>query len=58
MAYLAIAKELAGRLQGLQTTGLKPFAWTWDTGSGRARLARECHPAIGLANDGDWLPPA
>ena len=34
MAYLAIAKELAGRLQGLQTTGLKPFAWTWDTGAG------------------------
>jgi len=34
MAYLAIAKELAGRLQGLQTTGLKPFAWTWDTGEG------------------------
>jgi len=32
MAYLAIAKELAGRLQGLQTTGLKPFAWTWHTG--------------------------
>ena len=34
MAYLAIAKELAGRLQGLQTRGLKPFAWTWDTGEG------------------------
>ena len=28
MAYLAIAAELAGRLQGLPTTGLKPFAWT------------------------------
>ena len=28
MAYLVIAKDLAGRLQGLQTTGLKPFAWT------------------------------
>jgi ATP-binding protein involved in chromosome partitioning len=34
MAYLGIAKELAGRLQGLQITGLKPFAWTWDTGAG------------------------
>ena len=34
MAYLAIAKELAGRLQGLATAGLKPFAWTWDTGGG------------------------
>jgi ATP-binding protein involved in chromosome partitioning len=34
MAYLAIAKELAGRLQGLATAGPKPFAWTWDTGEG------------------------
>src|SRR5260370_24839190 len=34
MAYVAIAKELAGRLQGLQTTGLKPFPWTWETGKG------------------------
>ena len=34
MAYLAIATELAGRLQGLPTTGLKPFAWTWDTNEG------------------------
>jgi ATP-binding protein involved in chromosome partitioning len=34
MAYLAIAKELAGRLQGLATAGLKPFAWTWDPGGG------------------------
>jgi ATP-binding protein involved in chromosome partitioning len=34
MAYLAIAKELAGRLQGLAAAGLKPFAWTWDTGGG------------------------
>jgi ATP-binding protein involved in chromosome partitioning len=33
-AYLAIAKELAGRLQGLATAGPKPFAWTWDTGEG------------------------
>ncbi|MGH7215045.1 MAG: Mrp/NBP35 family ATP-binding protein, partial [Tepidisphaeraceae bacterium] len=30
-AYLAIATELAGRLQGLPTTVLKPFGWTWDT---------------------------
>jgi len=34
MAYFAIAKELAGRLQGLATAGLKPFAWTWDNGEG------------------------
>jgi ATP-binding protein involved in chromosome partitioning len=34
MAYLAIAKELAARLQGLATAGPKPFAWTWDTGEG------------------------
>src|SRR3984893_2238663 len=37
MAYLAIAAELAGRLQGLPTTGLKPFAWTWETGKGEPR---------------------
>src|SRR6202166_1948647 len=37
MAYLAIATELAGRLQGLPTTGLKPFAWTWETGKGEPR---------------------
>src|SRR6266852_241241 len=34
MAYLAIATELASRLQGLPTTGLKPFTWTWETGKG------------------------
>jgi ATP-binding protein involved in chromosome partitioning len=34
MAYLAIARELAGRLQGLPTGGLKPFAWTWETSEG------------------------
>ena len=34
MVYLAIATELAGRLQGLPTTGVKPFAWTWDTNEG------------------------
>jgi ATP-binding protein involved in chromosome partitioning len=34
MAYLAIATELAGRLQGLPTGGLKPFAWTWETSEG------------------------
>lgn len=33
-AYLAIAAELAGRLQGLPTTALKPFAWTWKTSEG------------------------
>jgi ATP-binding protein involved in chromosome partitioning len=34
MAFLAIATELAGRLQELPTTGLKPFSWTWETGKG------------------------
>ena len=34
MAYLAIATELAGRLQGLPTGGLKPFAWIWETSEG------------------------
>src|SRR5713101_7937313 len=34
MAYLAIATELASRLQGLPTTGLKPFTTTWATGKG------------------------
>ena len=33
-AYLAIATELAGRLQGLPTTVLKPFAWTWGPNEG------------------------
>ena len=33
-AYLAIATELAGRLQGHPTAALKPFAWNWDTGEG------------------------
>ena len=34
MAFWAIATELAGRLQGLPATGVKPFAWTWDTNEG------------------------
>ena len=33
-AYLAIATKLAGRLQGLPTTSLKPFAWTWEPSAG------------------------
>ncbi|QDM15829.1 DUF971 domain-containing protein [Tardiphaga sp. vice352] len=37
MAYQAIATELAGHLQGLPTTGLKPFAWTWETGKDEPR---------------------
>ena len=32
--YLAIATELDGRLQGLSTPALKPFAWTWETNAG------------------------
>jgi ATP-binding protein involved in chromosome partitioning len=33
-AYRAIATVLADRLQGLPTTVLKPFKWTWETGEG------------------------
>jgi len=33
-AYFAIATELTGRLQGLPTTALKPFVWTWETSEG------------------------
>ena len=32
--YLAIATELAGRLQGLATTALQAFTWTWGTNEG------------------------
>jgi len=33
-AYRAIATTLAGRLEGLPTTALRPFAWTWETDGG------------------------
>ena len=33
-AYLAIATELAGRLDGLPAAALRPFSWTWDTDEG------------------------
>ena len=33
-AYLAIATELAGQLDGLATSTLRPFVWTWDTNEG------------------------
>ena len=33
-AYLAIATKLASRLQGLPTTVLRPFAWTWEPSKG------------------------
>jgi len=46
MAYLAIARELTGHLQGLPTTWLKPFAWTWDTNEGEpAWLASSVRPS-------------
>jgi ATP-binding protein involved in chromosome partitioning len=35
-AYRAIAATLAGRLEGLPTTALRSFAWTWETGEGEA----------------------
>lgn len=34
-AYLAIATELAGQLQGHPSAALKPFAWNWETGEGQ-----------------------
>ena len=34
-AYLAIATELAGQLQGHPAAALKPFAWNWETGEGQ-----------------------
>jgi len=34
LVYRAIATELAGRLQGLPASELKPFTWTWETGAG------------------------
>jgi len=33
-AYLGIATELARRLQGLATTALRPFTWTWEPSEG------------------------
>ena len=33
-SYLAIATELAARLDGLPTAALKPFSWKWDTNDG------------------------
>jgi len=51
MAYLAIATELLAA-SGTSTTGLKPFAWTWETGKGSLAGSR-VPPTIGLANDGD-----
>ena len=33
-AYVAIATELVCQLQGLPTTGLKPFVWTWENNEG------------------------
>ena len=33
-AYLAIATELAGQLQGHPTAALKPFTWNWDANEG------------------------
>ncbi len=33
-SYLAIATELAARLDGLPTAALRPFSWAWDTNEG------------------------
>src|SRR5487761_242841 len=33
-SYLAIATQLAARLDGLPTAALKPFSWKWDTNEG------------------------
>lgn len=34
-AYMAIATELAGQLQGHPSMALKPFTWNWETGEGQ-----------------------
>jgi ATP-binding protein involved in chromosome partitioning len=34
-AYLAIATELDGRLQGHPSAALRPFKWNWETGEGQ-----------------------
>jgi len=45
-AYLAIATEIAGRLEGHPTAALKPFQWNWDTGEGEpAWVERGARPA-------------
>ncbi len=38
--YLAIAIELNDRLQGLPSSALKPFAWTWETSAGAPAWVR------------------
>jgi ATP-binding protein involved in chromosome partitioning len=34
LAYGAIASELVAQAEGRGATGLRPFAWNWDTGEG------------------------
>ena len=44
--YLAIATELAGQLEGLPTTALRPFSWAWDTNEGEpAWVETAAHPS-------------
>ena len=49
LAYLAIAAELAGRLQGLPTTVLKPFAWTWGPNEGEPAWVESAVKSSGSA---------
>lgn len=37
--YIAIAAELAGRLNARKPTALQPFTWTWETGDGEPAWA-------------------
>ena len=46
-AYFAIATELAGRLEGLPTTALKPFVWTWETSEGEPAWVDSAVPPSG-----------
>ena len=56
-AYAAIAAALAAQLHAALTIVLKPFIWRWDSNQGAPR-AGERGPAVGLADDGDWLSSA
>jgi len=45
--YIAIAAELAGRLEERKPTALQPFTWTWETGEGEPAWARSAIESSG-----------